>query len=310
MTISVIVPVYNAEQTINKCLDSIVNQTYKNLEIILIDDCSKDRSVEIIKEYKDDRIILVEQEKNGGVSKSRNKGLSTATGEFISFVDCDDYISLNFYENLLDVALKNDSDIVMSRIVVIDGNLEKEKKTFKKIKNITEFENKIKENKFGVCWDKLYKRELIENNSLQFKENLMWEDTLFCIQALYFSKILSFCIDAKYFYLKNTSSLTQNNIYEAKRANDKLLMLKEFFIFIEDCICDFKDQVTASKIAIESFTDADKFLNGEYRSKVFLLLGEKNIEKYKIKNYVLKCKVCSILRRIKNILLLKKAKTN
>ena len=95
LKISVIVPVYNVEKYLKQCLDSIVNQTYKNLEIIIVNDGTKDNSMKIVEEYLQDKRIKVINKENGGLSSARNIGIKEATGDYISFIDSDDYISLN-----------------------------------------------------------------------------------------------------------------------------------------------------------------------------------------------------------------------
>ena len=95
--VSVIVPVYNVEKYLKQCLDSIVNQTYKNLEIIIVNDGTKDNSMKIVEEYLQDKRIKVINKENGGLSSARNRGIEEATGEYISFVDSDDYIDLNLW---------------------------------------------------------------------------------------------------------------------------------------------------------------------------------------------------------------------
>ena len=104
--ISVIVPVYNAEKYLKKCLDSLVNQSYKDLEIILVNDGSQDGSEKICKDYeeKDSRIILINKN-NGGPSSARNSGIEKANGEYLSFIDSDDYLALDFYEKLEDIEI-------------------------------------------------------------------------------------------------------------------------------------------------------------------------------------------------------------
>ena len=111
--ISVIIPVYNAEKFLNKCLDSVIGQTYKNLEIILVDDGSQDDSGKICDEYaqKDNRIKVIHKE-NGGDSSARNTGLKMATGKYITTIDSDDWIELNAYEDMLKVLLEKNVDIV------------------------------------------------------------------------------------------------------------------------------------------------------------------------------------------------------
>ena len=116
--ISVIVPIYNVEKYLDRCVESIINQTYKNLEIILVDDGSPDNCTQMCDDYakKDSRIRVVHKE-NGGLSDARNAGMEVATGEYVSFIDSDDYISLDFYETLFQTMIDNDSDIVECSVV-------------------------------------------------------------------------------------------------------------------------------------------------------------------------------------------------
>ena len=99
--VSVIVPVYNVEKYIRQCLESIINQTYKNLEIIVVNDGTKDNSMKIVEEYLSDERIKVINKENGGIASARNRGIDEATGEYISFVDSDDWLELNTYEKFL-----------------------------------------------------------------------------------------------------------------------------------------------------------------------------------------------------------------
>ena len=115
MKISIIVPVYNAEEYLSKCLESLVNQTYRNIEIILVDDGSTDASPQMCDEYaqKDDRIIVIHKE-NEGLSLTRNVGMAAITGDFFTFVDSDDWLSYNYVENLVVALEANDIDIVFT----------------------------------------------------------------------------------------------------------------------------------------------------------------------------------------------------
>ncbi len=121
--ISVIVPIYKVENYLHRCVDSIINQTYTNLEIILVDDGSPDNCPMICDKYvkKDSRIRVIHK-KNGGLSDARNAGINIATGEYIGFVDSDDYISLHFYQRLMNVMKVSDSDIVECEIKKFKDN--------------------------------------------------------------------------------------------------------------------------------------------------------------------------------------------
>lgn len=110
--VSVIIPVYNTEKYLRKCLDSVCNQTLSDIEIICVNDCSPDNSLEILNEYaqKDNRIKVINFEENKGVSIARNTGIDSATGEFIGFVDADDFVDLDFYEKLYNKATETGAD--------------------------------------------------------------------------------------------------------------------------------------------------------------------------------------------------------
>ena len=125
--ITVIIPVYNVEKFLRTCLDSVINQTYQNLEIICVNDGSTDSSPEILKEYfeKDDRIIIINKE-NGGLSSARNAGLDAATGEYVAFLDSDDWISKNFCKELLKSIIKTHSDAAIAQThYVYENRIEK-----------------------------------------------------------------------------------------------------------------------------------------------------------------------------------------
>ena len=117
--VSVIIPVYNGERFIEQCLNSVLNQTYENLEIICINDGSTDQSLKKLKEYaaKDDRVVVLSQE-NKGMSGARNSGMDIATGQYIAFVDCDDYIDVTMIEKLVDIANRTDAEIVITNILL------------------------------------------------------------------------------------------------------------------------------------------------------------------------------------------------
>lgn len=124
--VSVIIPIYNVDQYLTKCLESVINQTYKNLEIICVNDCSSDNSYTILEEYfqKDNRIKIIYREKNGGLSAARNSGLDVATGEYIYFIDSDDWIGLDYIDGMVKAIEKANTDIVLNtNIQSVDKNI-------------------------------------------------------------------------------------------------------------------------------------------------------------------------------------------
>ncbi|MEI7668283.1 MAG: glycosyltransferase family A protein, partial [Erysipelotrichaceae bacterium] len=163
--ISVIVPVYNVEKYIDRCVSSILNQTYKNLDIILVDDGSQDKSGQICDEYalKDNRIKVLHKS-NGGLSDARNKGIELSKGEYISFVDSDDTISNNFIDKLYNLCVNYSSDISMCYFKQFTSEISFNREHESRIDiftNIQMLENLINEKyvQSTVAWNKLYKAE-------------------------------------------------------------------------------------------------------------------------------------------------------
>ena len=186
--ISIIVPVYNAEKYISKCLSSLINQTKKEIEIIIINDGSIDNSEKIIKEYKDKRIKYIKNT-NQGIGTTRNQGIKEATGKYLMFIDSDDYIENNACELLYNKAEKDNLDMV-----VCDFYREKEDGE-KKEDKIIDFKNTtIKETpellyKVNMSpWNKLYKTKMIKDNEIYFEEELKYEDTPFVFISMDKSK--------------------------------------------------------------------------------------------------------------------------
>ena len=169
--VSVIVPVYNVEKYLKQCLDSIVNQTYKNLEIIIVNDGTKDNSMKLVEEYLQDKRIKVINKKNGGLGSARNRGIEEATGDYISFVDSDDYIDLNMYEKLINV-IRGEEIIIFnhSRFDDITGEIVKKNYTKEsKMKKLEKRINYLYSNIENSCWNKIYKADFIKKNKFYIK---------------------------------------------------------------------------------------------------------------------------------------------
>ena len=153
--ISIIIPVYNVEQYLSRCIDSVINQTYKNLEIILIDDGSTDDSGEICDEYalKDNRIKVMHKQ-NGGVSSARNEGLDISKGNYIGFIDSDDFIEKDMYEFLYDLLTKNNCDISCCNKFIFKDNKFIASKSFPK-GNVLSFNEVLNDSKHDFyIWNK------------------------------------------------------------------------------------------------------------------------------------------------------------
>lgn len=181
--ISIIVPIYNAEKYLNKCIDSLINQTKKEIEIILINDGSKDNSEKIIQSYKDKRIRYISQP-NKGIGKTRNLGIEKATGKYIMFIDSDDYLDKNACKLLFDKAFSNKLDVVICDFYIKKGtNLTEEKIIDFSFCNLKEKPNLIYDVNLAP-WNKIYKTDFLKKNKIKFVENLKYEDTPFVCEAL------------------------------------------------------------------------------------------------------------------------------
>ncbi|WP_192812602.1 glycosyltransferase family 2 protein [Paenisporosarcina sp. TG-14] len=226
LIVSIIIPIYNVEKYICKCVDSIINQTYTDLEVILVDDGSPDNCPEICDEYekKDKRIRVVHKE-NGGLSDARNVGLNIARGEYIVFFDGDDYAEINMIEKALKIAKTSDSDIVQWGFYVdfVDGNDELykseihsqphalyDKEQFKHIKINQNFIGDL-----GYAWNKLYKTKLLKENDLNFTKGLsLVEDIVFNSPALALSNRIAFLEEPLLHYMQRPRVTLGTKFYE------------------------------------------------------------------------------------------------
>lgn len=234
LKISVIVPVYNVEKYLKQCLDSIVNQTYKNLEIIIVNDGTKDNSMKIVEEYLQDKRIKVINKENGGLSSARNIGIKEATGDYISFIDSDDYISLNMYEDL--VKNINGEDIIIFNYSRLDD------KTKKIVKNKYIKNNKmiILDKKLNylysrielVCWNKIYKATFIKEKKINFLE-IVNEDVFWNIEVFYSAESVKILNQDYYYYRINRSdSITAKG--KIKNSKDFLLQKESYKVIISN----------------------------------------------------------------------------
>ena len=223
MNLSIIMPVYNAEKYLNKCLDSFLKYLTVNDELIIINDCSTDESLKIIKNYQnenvDKNIVLINNDKNIGAGLSRNKALEIANGKYIGFIDADDYVDKLYFQTMLKLAEKESSDIVVSDISLVENDKEIKNNIY--VNNIysTKESNDINISKeillgnwacVSTC-SKLFKKDLIKNNRFSKKKS---DDILFSIFAIIKANKISYCKDNYYYYYQSPDSLTRNINYE------------------------------------------------------------------------------------------------
>lgn len=218
--VSIIVPVYNVEQWLPRCVDSLTVQTYKNLEIILVDDGSNDDSGKICDEYaeKDDRIVVIHKE-NGGLSSARNAGIKVAKGYYISFVDSDDWVLPEFIEKLYSAIIENDCDLAECGFAALSSEVVPEDNrndSFSVVDDIRAMKTHLEDGHFRqVVWNKLYKREII---TVEFVEGKYHEDVFWTYQIIANCKKLVHITDVLYCYFQREGSIMGVN-YSLKRLD-------------------------------------------------------------------------------------------
>lgn len=235
--ISIIVPVYNVEAYLSECLHSVVNQTFRDMEIILVDDGSTDRSLEIMREFaeKDSRIKIITQP-NSGVSEARNTGIRAASGEYILFVDSDDTIMPDSVETLYNKACETDSDLLLGNALWCypDGRQETVFKRNEELNSQVGIPGEacyIKLMKIKCAFPPLVylffmKRELIIRNKLFFKEGIIHEDILWCIKAMLSATRVTMIDFNYYYYRRREGSLTNSDNMEY-RINSLIVVAQE-----------------------------------------------------------------------------------
>ena len=238
--ISIIIPVYNVEKYLNRCVDSILSQTFSDFEVLLIDDGSPDNSGKICDEYavKDNR-VRVFHKKNGGVSSARNLGLDKAIGDYIMFVDSDDWISDDCLEVCMKEITKNDLDALQFGFISVHD--EKEIPQMKEQTQVYNGEQYINANNFNVCvGGGLYKRYIIEDNSLKFPVELkLAEDQIFILNFFRYAKRIKYLNAAMYYYLQRGDSAVHNS-----KSEDMLLSC--------DYLIEFSQQWPSCKYHVDS----------------------------------------------------------
>lgn len=201
--VSVIVPVYNAEKYIDKCLNSLLSQTLKDIQIIVIDDGSADNTYKKLLKYKN-KITIIKQ-KNSGVATARNKGLEVALGEYIAFVDSDDWVDKEMFYKLFSVASSNNYDVVECDFKYVD-----DKKQWNGVKDTLSDIITLEEKKkyfiqlFPVIWNKIYKRDIIKD--IRFKNGVWAEDAEFLYRLIPRIKTIGKVNDELYYYYQRSSS--------------------------------------------------------------------------------------------------------
>lgn len=237
MKISIILPVYNAALYIKECILSIIQQTYKNYELIIIDDCSKDNSIDIIfgilEEHKYIPVKFIKNKTNLGISATRNIGIKESSGDFIFFIDSDDFISKDCLKSFIILLNK------YPNVDIISGSYinypQKQNQNVIQYNGIPEFINDKKQIRFlfynkklpNTIWNKLFKKDFIEKYNLSFKEGMVYEDDLWHFITAKFCSKIAINKNLTYYYRYNPTSIT--HIYGEKEMRCEIILIKECF---------------------------------------------------------------------------------
>ena len=284
--ISVIIPVYNTQKYLRECIDSILNQNFKDIEIICINDGSTDNSQDILDEYhKKDIRFKVFTQKNQGLAKSRNVGLNHAKGEYVIFLDSDDYLKSDSLLKLYNIANKKNLDFVMFKIMNFDYKTHVKStaryfdmKFLKNVRNKVFNWRDVKENFFNIsvtATSKLFKRELLED--IRFPEGIIFEDNLFFIKALLKAERIYFLEDYLYLRRMRPDSIT-NSYYGDFKDCIKIYALiidyfKEINSYEEFSVLIFNRQ---TRDIYQRF----KQLSEEYKKEYFDLMKKDFLERF------------------------------
>ena len=320
--VSIVIPVYNVEKYIEKCLLSVINQTYKNLEIIIVNDGTKDNSLKICERIKqmDERVKIINQ-KNGGLSCARNTGIDNANGEYICFVDSDDFLENDFVEVLLNFAKEKNVDICACDFWYIDENdkkwtlKEKNDKMYSNIEAIKDILLDYQKTEV-MTWNKIYKLDIFKKYNIRFPVGKLHEDNYTTYKLYYYSNGVYLVNKKLYYYLQRNDSIMGKK-FNVKRldALDSVYEKKKFF---KSENVDLKEEITFNEISTlinllnnmikdsfkeDSYFDIiniintnkkifmkNKYLNLKYKIALILIFGNGRLYSlfYKLNNFVKK----------------------
>lgn len=315
--ISIIVPIYNTQMYLKRSISSIINQTYKNIEVLLINDGSTDNSLEICQEFsKVDNRVKVINKKNSGVSNTRNIGIELSTGDFIMFVDSDDFIDEDYVEKMYYELQKLNLDVIVSGMQFCDDKERMIKKElYKTDTQELKFDNICKDiiNTLYFCSSckTLFKKSIIAENNIKFNEKFNYgEDLLFSFTLLKNSRKIGYLNNCGYHYRQNLNSSThENNLKSIEKYFDDNIIL---FNTLKEDIKEDETLILNRLFTKLNITLNKVIQNRNIKYKDFIIIANKNIEKYNANNkYINKVNLKMIDYENKlNIIFMKLLKNN
>lgn len=271
MKISIVTTAFNIEKYIHKCLTSILNQTYKNLEVIVVNDCSTDTTMEIVETFKDERLKVINHEKNKGAGQARKTGIEASTGDYVITIDGDDWISEDFIEKLVENAKETDADIVSGGITIVHNDEYQEIKRFlpkisEGFQKFMDYDNK----KIVFLNNKLVRRTMYD--IVPYSTRRYCEDTPVILPLLYYANKVSYADTQGYFYLQHNMSLCHRvNAFEESLF--KALCSKDCMSFFSDKGEKYKGLISQKEF-IQYITIIKKTMTPELENIYSKELGE------------------------------------
>ena len=265
-TVTIIVPIYNAEKTLRRCVDSVLNQEYSDFELLLVNDGSQDSSGDICREYEkaDSRIHLIDKP-NTGVSDSRNMAISMARGTYLQFLDSDDWITPNATRLFVETAEKYHCDMVISDFYRVSGERVSPKGDIDEdcVLTLEEFAAHMIENPadfyYGVLWNKLYRRDIIENNRLRMNDEISWcEDFMFNLEYMRHCNVFFALKVPVYYYVKTKGSLASQGGNISKAIKMKLMVFDYYNNFYKHILTEEdyeKNQLQVYRFLVDAASD-------------------------------------------------------
>lgn len=305
MKVSIVIPVYNVEQYIGECLNSIYNQELTDFEVLCIDDKGNDKSIEkvkcFIRENKITNLKIIEHQENKGLSEARNTGIKEAKGDYICFLDSDDMINANSLNTMVDLAIKNDLDILEANLeeifetdmkISVLNEQERERKNTEILTGTEYFLKVCKENTFvPMVWCRIYKAKYLLDGKYEFKPNLKFEDEEFSPRAIINADRIQYVDEKFYIYRRRDDSITTNMAKNNKWVDSYLIIinsLDEFSKTIKDEECYYALQNRIGEITLSL-----------YKNPIAYKASKENLEE--IIKVVKERKLYKIPRKCKNI---------
>ena len=302
--VSVIVPVYNVEEYLPKCLDSLIGQTYKDIKIICVNDGSTDGSMDILKKYeKKDKRIVVVSKKNGGLSSARNVGLKKCNTKYVMFCDSDDYVSPRMCEKMLETIEKDNSDLavcVLNAIYLAHNEMEESDRNYYRLnytgKQYIHDELVLKTDVSVV--NKIFRMDIIKKYNIEFPEGLNNEDFYFYNAYMGVSRTISFVNQRLYNYMRREGSIMSENFEAEKLSMDHLLVAEKLFDFYKEIGFLEKHKYLFWKQFVMSFWFSVEHSSEKYKREILeegRIFIRKNFDEYLPKDKNVKWEVKTIL---------------